>query len=104
MPYEVFWYDDTDMVDIYVKSFKKKQNMDNQQAWLSGFYECNAVSVAIANAFKKKNAKPVEYLSEPLKLYVDPKDKKVELSDAEKLYNKFRPVVAAFNVRRSRKG
>lgn len=101
MPYDVFWYDDADMVQVYVKAFKRSQDHLNHQAWLSGAYQCNAVSVAVSNAFRKKNSKPTEYLSKPFDLHPDKKD---ELSEAEKLYKQFKPVMAAFNARLKRKG
>ncbi len=101
MPYDVFWNDDADMVEVYIKAHRRKQEILNHNAWLSGAYNYNAVSVAVSNLFKKKGATPSEYLKEPIQLY---KDEKKELSDAEKLYNKFKPVMAALNARRNRKG
>lgn len=100
MPYDVFWHDDNDMVEVYVKAFRRKQDLDNYQLWLAGAYQCNAVSVAVGNAFRKKGAKAIDYMKEPIE--INPKPDKI--SDAEKLYNKFKPVMAAFNARRQRKG
>ena len=44
---------------------------DNQLLWLGGSYTHQAVAVAIANSFGKKNGKKAEYPKEPLDIGMD---------------------------------
>lgn len=53
-----------------------RQERFSQEAWLQGFYNCNAVSVAIGNAFGKKGGKKIEYMAKPIRM--------TPLSEAEK--------------------
>lgn len=97
----MFWYDDADMVGVYVKAFERKQEHANREAWLSGVYNHHAVSVAIGNAFKKKGSPPIEYMTKPIELRKKEKDEQAEV---EKLYKQFSAVASRFNTRRKRKG
>ena len=36
--------------------------------WLQGVYFFNAVSTALGNAFRKKGAKPVNYMEQPIRI------------------------------------
>ena len=43
--------------------------MLNQQLWLQGLYNFDAVSVAVSNFFGKQGTKKQTYLKEPLELH-----------------------------------
>ena len=58
MTYEQFWYDDTRLLSVYQKAYLRDKSYT---AWVQGQNNAIAFSIAIANAFAKKGAKPVEY-------------------------------------------
>lgn len=102
MPSDVYWHDDFDMVEVYVRAFEKKQEIENKTLWLQGAYNYRAFETVVGNAFKGKNDKALTYPEEPFELR--PKPEEPVLSDAEKLYNKFRPLMTVMNSQRLRKG
>jgi hypothetical protein len=99
MTYDVFWYEDLDMTDIYIKAFKRKQSLGNFDAWLGGYYAYIATSKALANGFRGKGQQAVGYLEKPLELITD---KKKVLSDSEIAYHKFKPLIEHFNSKRKK--
>lgn len=70
MTYEEFWEGDVSLPKFYRQAekirLKRKQEDDNFHCWLQGLYNYEAFATALANAFRKKNAKPVEYLEKPI--------------------------------------
>lgn len=40
--------------------------MEDENAWLSGIYTFEAVSIALANAFRKKGHKALKFREEPI--------------------------------------
>lgn len=51
---------------VYDDAHKLKMEMQDEMMYLSGLYTYEAVSVAIANAMRKKGSKPIEYRKEPI--------------------------------------
>lgn len=51
---------------MYDDAHKLKMEMQDEMMYLSGLYTYEAVSVAIANAMRKKGSKPIEYRKEPI--------------------------------------
>lgn len=57
MTAEEYWEGDPHLAPFYYKAYKLRFDMQNQQAWLQGLYNFNAVSLALANAFSKRTHK-----------------------------------------------
>lgn len=66
MTYDEYWYDDVLKARTYANADKEKQERINEQAWLFGFYVYKALGATVGNIFAAKNAKPIEYPSEPI--------------------------------------
>lgn len=47
----------------------ERRKEENTRDWLQGAYVYNAVSTALANAFRKKGTKAVDYLEEPFQIF-----------------------------------
>ena len=66
MTYDEFWYAEPWRAVSYRKAHRIRTEQMNQQLWMAGLYNHNAVSVAINNAFSKQKQK---YVSEPIPLF-----------------------------------
>lgn len=69
MSYEQFWDESPCLAVAYRKSFRLKRQIENEQAWLQGFYVYNAFGVCMANAFAKPGAKKQVYLDKPIDIF-----------------------------------
>ena len=47
----------------------ERRKEENIRDWLQGAYVYNAVSTALANAFRKKGAQAVDYIEEPFQIF-----------------------------------
>lgn len=61
-----FWYEEPSLLNSYIKKRELHLDETNYQAWLFGFYFCNAMSVVLSNAFGKKGSKKSTYFEKPL--------------------------------------
>ena len=61
-----FWDGDPRLAIYYRKAFDIKQDLLNAWEWRMGVYNLTAFSTVLGNAFRKKGAKPYEYLEKPL--------------------------------------
>lgn len=72
MPLNEFWNEEPNLFWAYrfyfYQRLKRQNEYDNEKAWLQGAYICEAVSVALNNAFSKKH---LDYPKEPYDLYHD---------------------------------
>lgn len=66
MTYEQFWFGDPWMVRAFEQAYLLKRRKENEDMWILGSYVCNAVGVAINNAFNKRK---IDYLKKPLDLW-----------------------------------
>ena len=66
MTYNEFWYAEPWRAVSYRKAHRLRTEQMNQQLWMAGLYNHNAVAVAINNAFSKQKQK---YIAEPIKLF-----------------------------------
>ena len=66
MTYEQFWYGDPWMVKAYKDAHILKRRMRNEELWISGAYEYNAVGAVISSSFGKK---PVKYVQKPFDIF-----------------------------------
>lgn len=73
MTYDEFWYAEPWRAVSYRKAHRLRAEQTNQQLWMAGLYNHNAVSVAINNAFSKQKLK---YIKEPIQLYPPTEDEK----------------------------
>lgn len=63
---EQFWYGDPYLATDYCKLHKLRVEQRNEELWLQGLYNLDALSVALNNAFSKRKAK---YLEKPMQLF-----------------------------------
>ena len=66
MTYDEFWYAEPWRAVSYRKAHRLRMEQTNQQLWIAGLYNYNAVSVALNNAFSKQKLK---YIKEPIQLF-----------------------------------
>ena len=66
MTYEQFWYGDPVLCESYRQMHRLRIEQRNQELWLQGLYNFDALCVALNNSFSKKKEK---YLAEPVKLF-----------------------------------
>ena len=69
MTNEEFWYEEPRLAKAYREAQKLRNDQINQQLWLQGLYNYDALSVVISNAFGGKGAKKLKYMTEPVELH-----------------------------------
>ena len=82
MTYEEYWNGDPWSLKAYKEADMLRNRQANMMQWLMGIYANNAVSVAIANAFRKKGTPPIKYLEQPLDIF--PKTEAEEQAEQER--------------------
>lgn len=55
----------------YDEIFKERRMLEDQRDYMCGIYTYEAVSIAIANAFRSKGSKPAEYRKKPIMVEVE---------------------------------
>ena len=71
MSYNEFWYGKPELAVAYRKAHRLRMEQINQQLWIAGLYNYNAVAVALNNAFSKQKLK---YIKEPIQLFQPTED------------------------------
>lgn len=66
MTEEQFWHGDPRLCKAYRQAHKLRIEQRNQELWLQGLYNYDAVAVALGNALSKHKQK---YIKEPVKLF-----------------------------------
>ena len=79
MTYEQFWFGDPWIARSYREAYVERRKEENTRDWLQGAYIYNAVSTALANAFRKKGTKTVDYLEEPFRIFPLTKEEAIPL-------------------------
>ncbi len=69
MTYHQYWDEPPYLAVTYRRSYRLKREMDNENAWLQGLYVCDAVGVALQNAFAKRGAKKEKYIERPIDIF-----------------------------------
>ena len=69
MSYEQFWFGDPWIARSYREAYVERRKEENTRDWLQGAYFYNAITTALANAFRKKGTKTVDYLEEPFRIF-----------------------------------
>lgn len=89
MTYREFWYEDCWIANTYLKAYKIKKELKNEELWLQGVYIYEALCDVspVMHAFSKKGTKPRKYSTEPYPLFKDTKkddeEKKKQEQEAE---------------------
>lgn len=66
MPSDEFWYGEPRLAEAYRKAHELRMEITNQQLWMQGLYNTDALQTVIGNAFSKGPKK--RYLEKPLPL------------------------------------
>lgn len=66
---EQYWDETPYLAVAYRRSHYLKRKAENENAWLQGIYFCDAVAVALSNAFKNKGQKAQNYFDKPLDIF-----------------------------------
>lgn len=66
MTWEQYWFGDPWMVRDFQQAYLIRRKIENENAWIQGSYIANAVTVAIANTFGKRQ---VKYMEKPMDLF-----------------------------------
>lgn len=82
---------------VYDKAHLLRQESQDYMLYLSGLYTYEAVSVALANAFRKHGSKAIEYRKEPILQQIKPpseemikKKRKEFIAKMETMMNSFK--------------
>ena len=73
MSWEQFWFGDPYIAVIYRDAYILKRRMQNEDAWLQGLYNYNALCTALNNTFSKHERK---YIEKPLDAFPKTKAEK----------------------------
>nr|DAR40323.1 MAG TPA: hypothetical protein [Caudoviricetes sp.] len=84
MPASQFWDGDPWLAAAYRKAHEYKSQMKSEEMWLQGVYFFNAVSISLGNAFRKKGAKPQNYMEQPIRLLPMTEEEKAEKAKQER--------------------
>ena len=98
MSIKEFWEEDPELLWAYRKSYMDKfeidKNINNYNAWLSGLYIYNAISVSLYNGFgREKGAPAQQYMGEPIDFDKKPK--------SEEEIEKEETIVREMDIKRS---
>lgn len=66
MSYEQYWYGDPQMVGVFRKADKMRQERTDSEAWLQGMYFAKALECTVGNMFRSKGSKLSKYPDAPL--------------------------------------
>ena len=83
MSYSEYWNGDPVLAKFYREAEKIKQEKKNQELWLQGMYFYDALTTAISNALKPKNAKASKYAEKPYDLNVKEKTEEEKAKEVE---------------------
>lgn len=92
MDWDTFWNLNPHFLKAYVEAHRLKQRQREMEMYVQGRYVYDAVSIALANGFSKKNTQPVPWLEEPYRILPYTDTEKAEIAERERL-----KAVAFFN-------
>ncbi len=81
MSLNMFWHGDMDLLNAYQKAYYSNAAYN---AWLQGFYNFQAHSMSLSNAFAKKGSKPIEYpkFKDPMEKFNAPINEPIDVEEA----------------------
>ena len=106
MSYEQFWDESPCLAVAYRKAFRLKRQLENEQAWLQGFYVYNAFAVCLSNAFAKPGAKKQVYLDKPSDIFpLTEREKKIrKAQENAKMEAAMKEMIRKQQLRKKQKG
>ena len=66
MTYDQFWYGDSWMAATFREYHILKRKQKNEELWVNGMYQLNALTVALNNAFSNKK---IKYPEKPFDIF-----------------------------------
>lgn len=79
------------------KVYKNRRMIEDEKALFDGQYTYEAVSIALSNAFRKKNTKPTPYRSKSILAEIEEKVHEQNLTEEEKA-ERAKAIFAQLNV------
>lgn len=83
------------MIYTYLEASNLEFERKNRELWIQSRYIHEALNITLANAFAKKGARNIPYLTEPF-LFVKNDEEKVK-KESEKLYRQMKSVISQFD-------
>lgn len=107
MSYEQFWLSEAELYWAYQTAFimneKRKNEYDNNFAWLQGLYIFQGISAALSNSNRSKPSDPIsEYLSEPID-FTKTKDDIIK-SEQDKFEDRMKAYLESKSIKLNSKG
>jgi len=81
---EEFWHGDYTKLKYYVDAYELNRQKRSEELWLAGLYTYDAVAVAIGNAMRGKNKRPLRYVEEPLRVIPYTEEEKAYMAEQER--------------------
>ena len=85
MPYDLYWNGNPKAVVTYRKYHELDVKRRNEELWLQGLYNFEAVSTALSNMhFDGKRHKPNTYREKPIELFEKTKEEKARQAEIDR--------------------
>ena len=106
MTYEQFWDESPYLAVAFRKAFRLRRQVENEQAWLQGFYFYQGVDVNLSNAFSKQGSKKQYYFDKPIDIFpLTEREKKIrEAQENMKMEAALKEIMRKQRQRKKSKG
>lgn len=106
MSYVQYWEESPFLAVAFRKAFHLKRQLENEQAWLQGFYFYDAIAVCLANAFSKPGSRRQVYLEKPIEIFpLTEREKKIkEAQENAKMEATMKEMIRRQRQRKKSKG
>ena len=106
MTYEQYWDGNPAIAVAYRKAYKLKREIENENAWLQGFYFYDAVSVCLSNFGSKPNSVKKKYIDKPVDIFplTEEQKKKREQAEYAKMQKTMEQMMARQRAKKAIKG
>lgn len=99
-----FWRLNPRTLNIALEGYKLRRKVKDEEQWIMGGYFFNALTIALGNAFRKKNAKVKTYfeeIKEPYLSHIDQKEMTEEEKDKQRqlIMAQLRTMQTNFNIK-----
>ena len=101
VPYDEFWHGDYTHLKYYVEKHKLEIEKRNQELWLQGLYNYDALTTAISNALAKSAGQRKKYPEKPYR--ITEKTEEEKQAEKEKMVDDFRSQLMALDRRFTQK-
>ncbi len=82
--YDVFWRLNPRLLTAFVDADRRRKRELELQMYVQGKYVYDAVSIALANGFRKKGTQPVDWLEEPYRIIPFTEEEEAERAEEER--------------------